>query len=146
MSDGNINNQNIFDELLEYQKLIKKLEEVIISKEGELSLAYNKSKELFEELKKKNNENNELKKEISNLNQKNNELSEKNRELSDVNDILTNQINDIKYQHQKEINSLKTINDLEKNSIINKNEFNTKILEFEKIKNAEILALKTENI
>ena len=128
MVEENSHYQNILDELIEYKKLTKKLENELIYKENQLSSInklYNNSKSLSEQF---NNENNNLKKKISFLEQK-------NKELSNENDLLNNQINEINFQHQKEIKSLKNINDLiNNNSILNKDELNKNILELEKIK------------
>ena len=91
--------QSILNDLLEYQKLSKKLELLLISKEKELDSLNIKSKELFDQLK---SENASLKMEISALNQK-------LKETSDENDWLKEQIDNMKFNHEKEINSLKVI-------------------------------------
>ena len=128
--------QSILNDLLEYQKLSKKLELLLISKEKELDSLNIKSKELFDQLK---SENAGLKMEISALNQK-------LKETSDENDLLKEQIDNMKFNHEKEINSLKVIKSLDnnanKNSVVNRDD----LLELEKIKNEEILSLKAKNV
>lgn len=126
--------QNILNDLLEYQKLSKKLELLLLSKEKELDSLNIKSKEVFDQLK---SENADLKMEITALNQK-------LKETSDENDLLKEQIDNMKFNHEKEINSLKVIKSLDKNgkSVANRDD----LLELEKIKNEEILSLKTKNV
>ena len=130
--------QNILNDLLEYQKLSKKLELLLISKEKELDSLNIKSKELFDQLK---SENADLKMEISALNQK-------LKETSYENDLLKEQIDNMKFNHEKEINSLKVIKSLDNNNNNNKNSVVNRddLLELEKIKNEEILSLKTKNV
>ena len=134
MDENNLNFKDILDELLEYKKLSVKLEKELISKSNEYSLLLNNSNIIKQQYEK----------EISDLKNEINVLKEENRKMSDINYNTEKEKDDCIFQLKQEIEKIKRLNNSTNNLILNKNEINQKILDIEKIKNAEISALRTQ--
>ena len=132
MDENNLNFKDILDELLEYKKLSVKLEKELISKSNEYSLLLNNSNIIKQQYEK----------EISDLKKEINILKEENRKMSDINYNTEKEKDDCIFQLKQEIEKIKRLNNSTNSLVLNKNEINQKILDIEKIKNAEISALK----
>ena len=134
MEENYLNYKDILDELLEYKKLVVKLEKELISKEDEKSLLLNNLNSLKQQYEK----------EIADLKDQIIELNNKNKELTDINLKLENEKDDCVFQFKKEIENLKRLNSATNNLVQNKNEINKKIIDLEKIKNEEIAELRAK--
>jgi len=134
VEEKNLDHKEILEELLEYKKLVAKLEKELFSKNDELSSLINNLKNLKQFYEK----------EIIDLKNEVNSLKQKNKELSDTNVKLENEKNDCISQFKHEIENLERLHNSTNSLVQNKNELNQKILEIEKIKNEEIAALRSK--
>ena len=135
MKRSNLEMNYYIEEIKEYKKLIEKFEDEIKKIQNDkisLSKENDEMKLLISQL---GSENNNLKKKIDNL-QKGNE------EISEINILLKEQINNINLQNQKELDSLRNINNLISYNNTAPIENQTEIVL--KLKNAEIYSLKEE--